>query len=109
MKEMNEYHVDKEYDYSRDELGRAYGTGRRKTSVARVWLYEGSGFITVNGRELHDYLPAAQRDHVLEPFLATKTAGCFDVMATVKGGGISGKSSCYSYNTILEIIVNEIL
>jgi small subunit ribosomal protein S9 len=75
-----------------DDLGRAYGTGRRKSSVARVWIKEGSGFIIVNEKPLIDYFQYSQREHVLEPFGATATAGDFDVWCTVKGGGMSGQA-----------------
>jgi len=75
-----------------DALGRGYGTGRRKTSVARVWLRVGSGQILVNDKNFIDYFQPIQRKSVLEPFIETKTAGCYDVMCTVKGGGISGQA-----------------
>jgi small subunit ribosomal protein S9 len=75
-----------------DELGRAYGTGRRKTSVARVWIKEGSGEFIVNDREFVNYFQAWQRMHALEVFQASKTAGHFDVWCTVKGGGLSGQA-----------------
>ncbi|CAI5500020.1 unnamed protein product [Closterium sp. Naga37s-1] len=76
-----------------DALGRAYGTGRRKTSVARVWLRKGSGGVVVNGQPLDLYFPdLAQRAAMLEPFVETGTAGVFDVKATVKGGGVSGQA-----------------
>jgi hypothetical protein len=73
-----------------DEFGRAYGTGRRKTSSARVWVFDGSGQITVNKRSFIDYFQPLQREHVLQAFHASKTAGQFDVYCTVKGGGITG-------------------
>ena len=75
-----------------DEFGRAYGTGRRKTSVARVWVKDGSGVFIVNDKEFVDYFQPLQRMHVLEVFQASKTAGLFDVWCTVKGGGISGQA-----------------
>ncbi|CAI5482378.1 unnamed protein product [Closterium sp. Yama58-4] len=76
-----------------DALGRAYGTGRRKTSVARVWLQKGSGGVVVNGQPLDVYFPdLAQRAAMLEPFVETGTTGVFDVKATVKGGGVSGQA-----------------
>lgn len=75
-----------------DALNRAYATGRRKTSVARVWLREGEGRIVVNDRELHEYFGrAAYRDKLVEPFAVTGTAGRFDVQCTVKGGGTTGQ------------------
>ena len=74
-----------------DALGRAYGTGRRKTSVARVWVSEGSGIFTVNDQRFIDYFQPVQREHALGSFLVSNTAGMFDVSCTVKGGGISGR------------------
>jgi hypothetical protein len=75
---------------SLDELGRSYATGRRKTSVARVWLKEGSGQFTVNGKNFIDYFQPMQRQEITQPFAASKTSCLFDVFCTVKGGGISG-------------------
>lgn len=75
-----------------DELGRSYGTGRRKTSVARVWVQVGSGQFTVNEKPIHEYFQPMFRLHCLEPFLATETCGAFDVWCTVKGGGMTGQS-----------------
>lgn len=68
-----------------DELGRAYGTGRRKNAVARVWIWEGSGQITVNGKSFIHYFQPLQRYHILESFLSSQTHGLFDVWCTVKG------------------------
>ena len=75
-----------------DEFGRAYATGRRKTSVARVWIKEGSGQFVVNDKSLLDYFQPIQREHALGAFVASKTAGLFDTFCTVKGGGISGQA-----------------
>ena len=76
----------------RDEKGRAYGTGRRKTAVARVWVSEGTGQIFVNKKNFVDYFPIPEhRHHCLEPMLLTRTVGAFDIYTTVKGGGVSGK------------------
>ena len=78
-------------------LNRAYATGRRKTSVARVWIKEGEGRIVVNDRELHEYFGrAAYRDKLVEPFAVTGTAGLFDVACTVKGGGTTGQVGAIS-------------
>lgn len=69
------------------------GTGRRKTSVARVFLRSGKGDITVNGRPFDHYFPSeAARAIVKQPLLATETADKFDVLITTKGGGISGQA-----------------
>eukprot|EP00897_Mesotaenium_endlicherianum_P000668 jgi/Mesen1/10601/ME000086S10138 len=76
-----------------DKLGRAYATGKRKSSVARVWLAPGSGRIVVNGRTHDAYFPDVNlRAHLLQPFVETATLGTFDVRATVQGGGTSGQA-----------------
>lgn len=68
-------------------------TGRRKSSVARVRLYAGSGQFILNGRGLDDYFPqAALRLRVLEPMKATDSEGQYDVQATIEGGGFTGQS-----------------
>jgi small subunit ribosomal protein S9 len=70
-----------------------YGTGRRKTSVARVWLRPGPGRIVINRRAFEDYFPRETlRMIIAQPFQVTSTAGQFDVLATVTGGGPSGQA-----------------
>ena len=70
-----------------------YGTGKRKTSVARVFLRPGKGAATVNGRPLNEYFTTInQRSLVREPLQATETAETFDLYITVKGGGLSGQA-----------------
>ena len=70
-----------------------YGTGRRKKSVARVRIVPGSGAITVNGRDIDDYFGLETLKLIVnQPFGVTETAGKFDIIATVKGGGISGQA-----------------
>ncbi|HPD82475.1 MAG: 30S ribosomal protein S9 [Alphaproteobacteria bacterium] len=76
-----------------DKLGRAYATGRRKESVARVWLKKGSGKVVVNGKSQDKYF--ARQTHLLvlnQPFLIVDRVNAFDVMCTVKGGGLSGQA-----------------
>ena len=69
------------------------GTGRRKSSVARVYLRSGKGTITINGRAFEDYIPsAAVRLDVLQPLELTETVDKFDVVVNVFGGGISGQA-----------------
>ena len=69
------------------------GTGRRKTSVARVRLLRGSGQVTVNERDLDTYFPLERnRGKILAPFKATHTLGKFDVLVNVKGGGVTGQA-----------------
>ena len=68
-------------------------TGRRKTSVARVRMFAGSGTITINERTLEDYFPRpTSRMRILEPFEATETVGQYDVLASVEGGGIAAQA-----------------
>ncbi|HEY8395929.1 MAG TPA: 30S ribosomal protein S9 [Bacilli bacterium] len=70
-----------------------YGTGRRKSSVARVRLVPGSGKITINDRNFVDYIPsAAIRLDVLQPLNLTNTATSYDVIVNVNGGGLSGQA-----------------
>jgi small subunit ribosomal protein S9 len=67
--------------------------GRRKTSVARVYLRNGSGKITINKREFEDFFPVdVHRNTVLQPFVVTDTTGKYDVFVNVKGGGITGQA-----------------
>ena len=76
-----------------DKFGRAYATGRRKDAVARVWLKPGSGKITVNGRDQEVYFARPTLRLVInQPFGITDRAGQYDIVATVKGGGLSGQA-----------------
>lgn len=76
-----------------DEHGRAYGTGRRKDAIARVWLKPGTGKVIVNGKDQAIYFARQTQRLVLnQPFLITKRVGQYDVMCTVKGGGLSGQA-----------------
>ena len=70
-----------------------YGTGRRKTSTARVFLRPGNGAITVNHREFERFFPTdALRTQVRRPLLVTETGEKFDILATVAGGGVNGQA-----------------
>jgi small subunit ribosomal protein S9 len=70
-----------------------YGTGRRKTSTARVFLRPGSGSISINRREFDAFFPTeALRRQIRQPLVLTETADKFDILATVAGGGISGQA-----------------
>jgi len=70
-----------------------YGTGRRKTSVARVRLVPGTGIMTINGRPAADYFGREALVNIAEtPFRTTETVGRFDVIAKLHGGGISGQA-----------------
>ena len=70
-----------------------YGTGRRKTSTARVFLRPGSGAVTVNRRAFEAFFPTeALRMQIKTPLVITETADKFDILATVAGGGVSGQA-----------------
>ena len=70
-----------------------YGTGRRKTSTARVFLRPGSGAINVNHRAFEQFFPtAALRTQIRQPLLLTETGDKFDIVVTVGGGGVSGQA-----------------
>jgi small subunit ribosomal protein S9 len=72
---------------------RWHGVGRRKTSVARVYLTPGTGKWEVNGRTLGDYFPRPSLvQHIQQPFSSTDTLGAFDVRAHVDGGGVTGQA-----------------
>ena len=76
-----------------DNLGRAYSTGKRKDAVARVWIKKGSGKITVNKKPVEKYFARPTLQMIIQQAFSTTSAeNQFDVMATVKGGGLSGQA-----------------
>ncbi len=81
-----------------DAQGRAYATGRRKDAVARVWLKPGTGKIVVNGRDQEVYFARPSLRLVInQPFGITERTGQYDVIATVKGGGLSGQAGAVKH------------
>ena len=81
-----------------DKYGRAYATGRRKDAVARVWLKPGSGKIEVNGRDQGVYFARPSLRLVInQPFDVADRNGQYDVVATVKGGGLSGQAGAVKH------------
>lgn len=90
---MAEQQVTEERKAKTDAQGRAYGTGRRKDAVARVWVKRGSGKIQVNGKTLDQYFARpVLRMIVNQPFVSLKEENKFDITVTVKGGGLSGQA-----------------
>ncbi|MDF0603235.1 30S ribosomal protein S9 [Psychromarinibacter sp. C21-152] len=82
----------------RDSLGRSYATGKRKDAVARVWIKPGSGKVTVNGKEIGKYFARPVLQMILkQPFTVAGVEGQFDVLATVKGGGLSGQAGAVKH------------
>jgi small subunit ribosomal protein S9 len=89
-----------------DGHGRAYATGKRKNAVARVWIKPGSGTVTVNGREIERYFARpVLRMMINQPFQAVARDGQYDVMCTVKGGGLSGQAGAVRHG-ISRALVN---
>ena len=81
-----------------DKQGRAYATGRRKDAIARVWVKPGSGTITVNGRDQATYFARPTLRLVInQVFDITNRRGQYDVVATVKGGGLSGQAGAVKH------------
>ena len=76
-----------------DSKGRAYGTGKRKTSVARVWIKPGHGKVIVNRKSQEEYFGrAVLRMRIGQPFTNTNRVDQYDVICTVRGGGLSGQA-----------------
>ncbi|MBQ3901447.1 MAG: 30S ribosomal protein S9 [Clostridia bacterium] len=85
-----------------------YGTGRRKSSVARVRLYPGSGTVTVNGRDIDDYFGLETLKLIInQPFGLTGTEGKFDVVVNVRGGGISGQAGAVRHGIARALLLAD--
>ena len=83
-----------------------YGTGRRKTSVARVWLRPGAGTIMVNRRHFEDYFPRETlRMIICQPLQLTNTLGQFDAMINVGGGGPTGQAGAVRHGIARALLV----
>ncbi len=82
-----------EKDIKLDFKGSKYATGRRKKSIARVWLKKGSGSFFINGKKMVDYFTKLNLQTAInKPFFITKRENEFDVKCSVKGGGLSGQA-----------------
>ncbi len=85
-----------------------YGTGRRKSSVARVRLYPGTGSITINGRDVDDYFGLETLKLIMnQPFGVTGTTGKFDVVANVNGGGVSGQAGAIRHGIARALLLAD--
>ena len=81
-----------------DAQGRASATGKRKNSAARVWIKKGTGKITINDRDGRTYLGREILFNIVNfPFVVTKNANKFDVIATISGGGLSGQAGALAH------------
>ena len=85
-----------------------YGTGRRKSSVARVRLYPGTGKITINGRDIDDYFGLETLKLIInQPFGVTSTMGKYDIVANVTGGGISGQAGAIRHGVARALLLAD--
>ena len=76
-----------------DNKDRAYATGKRKNSIARVWIKRGNGEITINGKKLDKYFSRPVLQMIVnQPIEVIQSVGSYEIMATVKGGGLSGQA-----------------
>ena len=85
-----------------------YATGRRKRSIARVWVKKGSGTFSVNGKKMTEYFKKQNLQiAILRPFVITERENEFDVVCTVKGGGLSGQSGAIIHGISRAIVEFE--
>jgi len=85
-----------------------YGTGRRKESVARVRVYAGTGKITINDRDIDDYFGLETLKLIInQPFGITNTFGKYDIVANVKGGGISGQAGAIRHGVSRALLLAD--
>ena len=83
-----------------------YGTGRRKSSVARVRVYAGSGNITINGRDINDYFGLETLKLIVrQPLVLTENADKFDIVCTVAGGGVTGQAGAIRHGISRALLV----
>ena len=85
-----------------------YGTGSRKKAVARVRVYPGTGMITINGKDINEYFGLETMNLIVnQPFEVTGTAGKFDVVATVVGGGFSGQAGAIRHGLSRALVLAD--
>ena len=85
-----------------------YGTGRRKSSVARVRVYPGSGSITINGKDIDQYFGLETMKLIInQPFEVTGTMGKFDIVANVNGGGMSGQAGAIRHGVARALLLAD--
>ena len=91
---------------NKDKLGRSNATGKRKDAVARVWIKPGKGNITINDKSIDQYFARPVLKMVInQPFEITNRVNEFDVVCTVKGGGLSGQAGAIKHG--ISIALNE--
>ncbi len=96
------------YEKVVDEQGRSYATGKRKDAVARVWIKPGVGNVTVNGRDQKIYFARPVLQMILnQPLEAVNRSGQYDVVCTVKGGGLSGQAGAVRHGISKALALHE--
>jgi small subunit ribosomal protein S9 len=91
-----------------DHLGRSYATGKRKNAVARVWIKPGSGKFTVNGKDGDEYFARpVLRMLIRQPFVSAERNNQYDVVCTVKGGGLSGQAGAVRHGISRAVVYYE--
>jgi small subunit ribosomal protein S9 len=91
-----------------DHLGRSYATGKRKNAVARVWIKPGSGKFTVNGKDGDEYFARpVLRMLIRQPFSSAERTNQYDVVCTVKGGGLSGQAGAVRHGISRAVVFYE--
>jgi len=93
---------------TKDAKGRVYATGKRKTSIARVWISAGKGKIVVNGKDYEEYFRRPILQMVInQPFGVAKREGAYDVFATIIGGGLSGQAGALKHGISKALAIAE--
>ena len=91
-----------------DSLGRAYSTGKRKSSIARVWLKRGSGLVKINGKEENKYFSSkSHRILINQPLVLSQRKSEIDSMCTVVGGGLSGQAGAIRHGIARALVKFE--
>ena len=92
-----------------DNKERSYATGKRKNSIARVWLKKGEGNISINGKSIKDYFSRPVLQMIVnQPLEIIQSSGDYDIKATVKGGGLSGQAGALRHGISKALILYDI-
>ena len=92
-----------------DNKERSYATGKRKNSIARVWLKKGDGNISINGKSINDYFSRPVLQMIVnQPLEIIQSTNNYDIMATVKGGGLSGQAGALRHGISKALILYDI-
>ena len=92
-----------------DNQERSYATGKRKNSIARVWLKKGEGNIIINGKSIKDYFSRPVLQMIVnQPLEIIQSVGNYDIKATVKGGGLSGQAGALRHGISKALILYDI-